>query len=152
MNSKEKKLVGTWSTSSIGPGYWVDVGAYYEKFHEGHAYIGAYKFNTDGTYSETWVDTDGYFFKNGNWNVPSKGKVLLTNIIVTQSNNKYSSWNYINRKSDNHTELYKIRVDDKGKQEIVFHNPSAYLKDSDYYKMTIDEYIEKGVPMWYTKQ
>ncbi|WP_157077557.1 InlB B-repeat-containing protein [Methanobrevibacter curvatus] len=135
LNLYEKELVGAWSYSG--------------------AFAGTYRFNADGTYIDsTGGVLNGYVWHSyitAKWAVTSKGKVKLTNIVGTWTNLGNPSSDYKNKAFSDKIDLYKIQINN-GKLQIAIHSPSSYIEGSEYNKWTIDEYITKGYPDWYTKE
>lgn len=135
LNSYEKELVGAWSYS----------GAYSE----------TYRFNADGTYIQSSAGTlNGHVWHSyitANWAVTSNGKIKLTNVVGTWTNLGNPSNDYKNKAFSDSIDLYKIQINN-GKLQIAIHHPSSYIEGSEQNKWTIDEYIAKGYPTWYTKE
>jgi len=148
LNAAEKALVGKWYYGSSSLGYWTYGGYNLEKYVEGRYFGSAETYDSDGTGYRVWVSNDAYGSTTFSWKVVG-GSIYYTNILQNYTSLTSPSSSYDNKIFDDSNRLYKIRVNDKGEQQLVI-KPS-FLPSSEFYKMTIDEYIAKGSPTWLTK-
>jgi len=148
LTAAEKALVGKWFYGSSNLGYWTYGGYNLEKYVEGKYFGSAETYNSDGTGYRVWVSSDAYGSTTFSWKVVG-GSIYYTNIIQEYTSLDYPSSSYVNKVFDDNSKLYKIRVNDKGEQQLVI--KPGFLPGTDLYKMTIDEYIAKGSPTWFTK-
>ena len=123
LTNEEKKLVGDWVWGTFVPGMWYDLGNCYEEFRGSSSYVGAYKFDVDGTYRYVWVTAgtdyyDGYGIVTGIWGVPSDGKLLFTNRIENWTNTMRPDWSTVNKKVDDQTMYYVFKTNSKGENGV----------------------------------
>ena len=120
----------TSSGGSVGGGVFMEV------YHE------------NGTGYHVFVTTDGYGWTTFNYSV--KGNTLYTTKSVGTYNSKsFPSANYENRSFRDNEYLFKIRKNTAGEDEFV--RKESFLEGTEQYNWTIDEYIEKGSPTWYSR-
>ena len=118
-----------WKSGSSGGGIFVDT------------------FRADRTGFSVYVATDSYGWTTFNYHVTGD-TIYKTNIVGTNYDKSIANFNYEKKSFEDSNKLFKIRAYE-GKQQICI-KPS-FKPGSEMDKMTIDEYIEKGSPEWYTK-
>jgi hypothetical protein len=74
----------------------------------------------------------------------------LTNVKGTWTDLKTPSNSYQDKMFNDKIDLYKIRTNNDGKLQIAIFSPTSYVEGSVYRSWTVDDYIEKGFPTWYT--
>jgi len=105
-------------------------------------------FREDGTGHSVYLDSTTYGWNTFNYRVEGD-TIYYTNIIGTHNDKNFPSSNYENKSFKDSSNLFKIRVNSDGEQQLVI-KPS-FLEGTDLYNMSIDEYIEHSSPSWYTK-
>ena len=111
----------------------------------GAVFVSVYR--EDGTAYEMYLNSDTYGWLTFNYSI--KGNTMYrSKILGTHNSKKYPSTNYENKSYPNSEKLFKVQVN-SGKEQLVV--KPDFLAGSEYDKMTIDEYIEKGDPIWYTR-
>ena len=137
LTNEEKKLVGDWVWGTFVPGMWYDLGNCYEEFRGSSSYVGAYKFNADGTFQYAWVVagtgasmSDGYGMTKGNWSVSSAEKLLFTNRIENWTNTVRADWSTVNKKVDDQTKYYVFKTNSKGENGVSIENDAATAASS----------------------
>jgi len=111
----------------------------------GAVFVSVYR--DDGTAYEMYINSDTYGWTTFNYSV--KGNTMYkSKILGTHKSKSNPSTNYENKSYPNSEKLFKVQVN-SGKEQLVV--KPDFLSGSDYDKMTIDEYIAKGGPTWYTR-
>ena len=88
LNSEEKKFVGSYAYGKLPSGYWTYHSYDYQKWVNTNLYVESYEFKVDGTFKQIQItDQDGgtFIVTTGNWQIPVKGTLSLTNRIEDSS-------------------------------------------------------------------
>jgi len=112
----------------------------------GAVFLSVYR--EDGTAYEMFLTADTYGWMTFNYSV--KGDVISsTKNVGTYNNKKLPSTNYENKSFADEKTFFKIRTNEYGEEQFV--TKPAFREDTEEYKWTMDEWIEKGNPSWYTR-